>query len=207
MKALSRISGVILAACLLGLSAFAQNQFHWQWQKMEEDSFWQRPIVRQIKNISTMQAIVDAEVKSMRADKEFFGDTMDAELWDLAANESYEWVDLDGDGIPELITGGFGVDQCGGTGNCILQVFRHHGKSFELLLYSREESMMIDRSGPKPLLILYVHESLSEGNLEVYNFPRNGNAKLVHSYGVTWGDFTHAFRNPHLEPQPLKPAY
>ena len=200
MKGLPRITGVILAASLFCLAAIGQEQFHWQWQKMEVDSFWKRPIIRQMASDSTRQSVTDAEIKSMRADKESFGDVMDADLWDLASNESYEWADLDGDGVPELITGGDGVQQCGGTGNCILQVFRRHGSNFDLLLYSREEQIMIDRSGPKPLLVLYTHGSASEGTLNVYAFPRGGKAKLVHNYYVRWLAATgHKYATPHLE--------
>lgn len=186
---------------IAALSSAAQTQFHWQWQKMRDD-FWQGPIIRQMKVSNDQRvAITDALVGSMRADKEFFGDIDDAQLWDLASNESYEWVDLDGDGIPELITGGFGVDQCGGTGNCILQIFRPRGAKLDLLLYSRAEKLMVDRSGPIPLLVLYTHSSAMDGNLEVYSFPKNQKAKLVHSYDVQWSDPVtgSAYKIPHLK--------
>jgi hypothetical protein len=202
MSAFLRVVSFLLAVNV-GLTALGQRQFHWQWRKMQEDHFSQRPIIRQMKASQNFRiALTEAVVRSMRADKDVFGDVPNAELWVLASNESYEWVDLDGDGIPELVTGGFGVDQCGGTGNCILQVFRRNGSKFDLILYSREEQIMIDRSGPKPLLMLYTHSSAIEGDLEVYAFPQCQKAKLVYSYDVWWGGPAGgaAYKSPRLEP-------
>lgn len=183
------------------LPSLAQSPFRWQWRKMHDD-FWQRPIIRQMKVANDRRvAITDQIVKSLKSDKNSFGDVGDAELWDLASNESYEWVDLDGSGSSELITQGFGVDQCGGTGNCVLQVFRANGSKLDLILYSHAESLMIDRSGPTPLLVLYTHASAIEGNLQVYNFPKNEKAKLVRSYHVLWSDPAtgSAYKAPHLD--------
>jgi len=176
-------------------SAFSAEPFHWQWQKMETDSFWQRPVIRQIHDDRLRQSIVDAVTDALG---EFDG-VSNAELQDIAANESYEWTDLDGDGVPELITGGFGVKQCGGTGSCSLQVFRRHGSEFDLVLETTEQQIMIDRSGHKPLLVLYNGTPI-QGELEVYSFPHNSQARKVHDYTVTWIERkSQKYAVPHLE--------
>ncbi|MGA8938299.1 MAG: hypothetical protein WB439_03960 [Acidobacteriaceae bacterium] len=195
---------IATALCVFAINTAAVDHkpFHWQWRQMDHD-FYRRPIIRQMKiNHDFLVEITDDIVDSMRPDKDFFGDTGDAELFDLASDESYQWADLDGDGVPELITGGFGVDQCGGTGNCILQVFRRHGSKLELILSTSAESLMIDRSGSKPLLVLYTHSSAIEGELSVYSFPRSKKATVIHHYDVTWAPFDPskpAYHAPHLE--------
>jgi hypothetical protein len=202
-----KVSLELAALCMLLFPAptkAADKPFEWQWHKMDDD-FWQRPILRQmkIKNDDRV-AIIDAVAKSLKTDREDFSGLGSAELYDLVSNESYEWADLDSDGAPELITMTFGVDTCGAVGNCLLQVFRRHGTSFELILSTEAQSLMVDRSGPKPLLVLYTHESAVNGNLAVYDVPKNDKAKLVHHYGVRWArlDGT-AFSRPHLDVLPV----
>lgn len=203
MKLLALTAGLSLFA--LNAAAVNREPFHWQWRQMDHN-FYQRPIIRQMKIGNDLRVkITEDIVHSMRSDKDFFGDIGDAELFDLASNESYQWADLDGDGVPELIASGFGVDQCGGTGNCILQVFRRHGSEMELILYARAESLMIDRSGPKPLLVLYTHASAIQGDLAVYSFQKAHKANLMYHYDVTWAPFDPSkpsYRAPHLEPLP-----
>lgn len=194
-------SAIGFLAIFFSLSAAAQHRFHWQWNRMEQDSFWRRPILRQMKGSDEFRiAATDAVEASLKADRFLNEDNDNLDFSTMAANESYEWADLDGDGKPELITGGFGTNQCGAVGNCILQVFRRHGSKFELILYSREEWLMIDRSGTKPKLVLYTHDSASEGELEVYEFPQKTKAKQVYSCHILWATPTgEAYNSPHLD--------
>jgi hypothetical protein len=205
MKAVLRLT----AACLLLITidmGGSEAQFHWQWRKMNSN-FWQGPILRQmkIKNDDRV-AIVEAVAASFKLDKEVPNDIGDAQLYDIASNESYEWVDLDRDGVPELVTQAFGIDFCGAVGNCALQVFRQSGHKFDLVLRSSAESLMVDRSGTQPLLVLYTHGSASEGELTVYGFPRKGAAKPLYHYDVQWAPpngIGVAYSHPHLTMLPL----
>ena len=202
-------SSRLAAICLLLSSVTTkavEKPFHWQWRKMD-DSFWQRPILRQMKvKNDDRVAIIDAVASSLKKDDGGLRDLGDADLYDLASNESYEWADLDGDGAPELITMTFGADTCGAVGNCILQVFRRHGTKLELVLITGAQYLMVDRSGTKPLLVLYTHESATEGDIAVYSFPRRSNATFEYHYNVSWAPLDgsgSAYSQPHLDTLPL----
>jgi hypothetical protein len=184
MKVLRLISTSFLVLLVCGIAS--GQEFHWQSKKMGDLS--RAPIVRQMHlPDSVRQSIVDQSVKAMRADSESFGDLADAQLWYLAENEGYMFADLDGDGRLELITQGYGVDQCGGVGNCPLRVFRRHGNRYELVLNWPAESLMVDRFDGKPVLVLYTHRAAGEGTLYLYRVPHSGKAKLLRTYDVMPG--------------------
>jgi hypothetical protein len=194
MKALRSISTSFLLFFFVSSSASSQ-EFHWRWKEMKD--LWRAPIVRQMHvSDSLRQSIVDASVKAMRADADFFGDMADVQLEVLAENEGYMFADLDGDRRPELITQGYGVDQCGGGGNCTLRVFRRRGDRYELVLNWHAESLMVDQFDGKPVLVLYTHVSAGEGTLYLYRVPHSGKAKLIRTY-----DVSRERSGPRLEPR------
>jgi hypothetical protein len=194
MMASRLLWGGILAGSVLCSFGFGQDQFHWQWKRMKE--LWRAPIIRQLRVDSTeRESIVDAAVKTMRADPEFFGDLGDAELHDLVENDGYMFSDLDGDGIPELITQGYGVQECGGVGNCTLRVYRRHGARYELILNVRAQTLMVDHSGARPLLVLYTHNSAMDGNLNTYSILTGEKPTKVMSCAVNWNNWPEPRQN------------
>jgi hypothetical protein len=68
------------------------------------------------------KSLIDAIVQTLKRDEE--DDLTESEQLHLASETRIEFVDLNGDGRPEVIAQANGLGPCGGTGNCIFWVFQ-----------------------------------------------------------------------------------
>jgi|SRR5579862_8920633 len=145
------------------------------------------------------ESIVRRSLDLMRPDP-LYEDDSDANLRRYVEQADSRFEDLDGDGVPELMLSGQAMEECGGTGNCSLRIFRKQGEEYRLILNTRAQTLMVDRSQKKPLLVLYEHHSAMDGYLTTYSFSRSNDAKKVMQCNVNWNNWPESERNtPHLK--------
>ena len=188
---------VFLTASLYGAMG-ADKGFQWQWRRMEDLEKSPTQGVRTIAQLKLTarekRSVVDASLNAMGSSP-MYQYARDEELKEYVERADCQLEDLDGDGVPELIMEGQGAEECAGVGNCALRVFRKQGGEYKLVLNSVAQTMMVDRSGVKPLLTLYTHNSATAGNLTVYSLPRTANARKVMECGVFWNNSPFADEN------------
>ena len=117
------------------------------------------------------------------------------ELRQIAANTRVELVDLDGDGIPEVIAQANDIRAgCGATGNCVFWVFKKASGGYKLLLDTRDkdgiggaESITVENSRTNGFndFVLAVHDSAFEKTLLVYQY-KNGLYRECTCYDASW---------------------
>jgi len=110
-------------------------------------------------------------------------------------------VDLDGDGIAEVLLMGGGLESSG-DGNSSFRILKKQGNRYKILFDGIAEHVNFDlRFDPKrPAVILYTHASASDGGLELYQIGPEGGLKNTANFFVTWPAGKSAFEaTPALE--------
>jgi hypothetical protein len=198
MKGLRNLCvSVFLTVSLYGAMS-ADKGFQWQWRRMEDLEKSPTQSVRTIAQLKLTArektSILDASLSAM-GNSPMYQYARDEELKEYVERADCRLEDLDGDGVPELIMEGQGPEECAGVGNCALRVFRKQGREYKLVLNSVAQTLMVDRSGARPLLALYTHNSATAGDLAVYSFPRSASARKVMECGVFWNNSPFAGEN------------
>ncbi|HEY6374105.1 MAG TPA: hypothetical protein VIX90_01135 [Edaphobacter sp.] len=181
---------VFLTASLCGAMS-ADKGFQWQWRRMEYLEKSPTQSIRQMAQLKLTAreraSIVDASLSAM-GNSPMYQYARDEEIKEYVERADCSFEDLDGDGVPELIMEGQGSEECAGVGNCALRVFRKQGGEYKLVLSSVAQTLMVDRSAHKPLLVLYTHNSATAGDLTTYSLPRSASARKVMECGVFWNN-------------------
>ena len=191
MSGLRNLGVVVLFSTFLCGAMSADKGFQWQWRRMEDVEKSSTQSVRtmaQLKLTAREKAsIVDASLSAM-SNSPMYQYAKDEEIKEYIEHADCRFEDLDGDSVPELIMEGQGPEECEGVGNCALRVFRKQGGEYKLVFNSVAQTLMVDRSGGRPLLVLYTHNSATGGDLTTYVFPRSANARKVMECGVFWNN-------------------
>jgi hypothetical protein len=115
-------------------------------------------------------------------------------------------IDLNGDGIPEVIAQAFDDESCSPTGNCTFWVFMRSDNRYKLIL--EKEAVQTFTIRPKRTnsfndLVLGQHGSASERDLIVYRFV-DGKYRRGPCYNVNFerlvGDEVQELENPIITP-------
>jgi hypothetical protein len=128
------------------------------------------------------------------------------EWWTTAENTRIRLVDLNGDGVSEVIAQGSGDLSCSPTGNCDFWVFSRVGETYKLIL----EREAIQTFTVQPTLtngfhdlVLGMHGSATEQELFVYRFI-GGRYQRSACYNANWqrlaGDKLQHLKEPALTP-------
>jgi hypothetical protein len=191
MKGLRSVCVIVFFATSLCGAMSADKDFQWQWRRMEDLEKSSMQSVRTLAQLHLTPrektSILDASLNVM-ASSPMYQYAKDEEIKEYVERADCRFEDLDGDGVPELIMEGQGAEECAGVGNCALRVFRKQGGVYKLVLNGVAQTMMVDRSGVKPLLVLYTHNSATDGDLTTYALPRSANARKVMECGVFWNN-------------------
>lgn len=123
-----------------------------------------------------------------------------------AADTRVRLVDLNGDGVPEVISQASG-DICSPTGNCPFWVFQKTGAKYRLIL----EKWAVQDFTVQPTqtngyfdLVLGMHGSATEQGLFLYQF-RDGRYRKAGCYDANWtylgkdGEY-HDLKQPRITP-------
>ncbi len=190
-----RAAVAIVALGLAGLAQTRETGFRWSARKAQELGYHQT--IRRSselspeKKASLIEAIA-AEIRPFKTDLEIHSER---ELQALSANTRVKLVDLNEDGVAEVLAQATGVKTgCGATGNCAFWVFQETPTGFRKLLDTRGkdgiggiEVFTIDPSRTNGFhdLVLGAHDSASEKTLFVYRF-RDGQYSVADCYDADW---------------------
>jgi hypothetical protein len=126
-----------------------------------------------------------------------------------AAEARIKLVDLNGDGVPEVIVQAVGDLVCSPTGNCPFFVFQKTASGYKSILQRRAvQSFTIQptRTGGYLDLVLGMHGSATEQDLHVYQF-RQGKYRLTACCDANWtyldkNQEVHELTDPLITPCP-----
>jgi hypothetical protein len=97
-------------------------------------------------------------------------------------------VDLNSDGVPELICQASGLDLCSPTGNCAFWIFQKTLGGYRLLLSRGSvQNFTVQPTGTSGFadLVLGIHGSATEQGLSLYRF-HEGRYRKVGCYEANW---------------------
>jgi hypothetical protein len=113
----------------------------------------------------------------------------DPEAVKLAAETRVKFVDLNGDGVPEVIAQPVGNNYvCSPTGNCAFWVFQKTAGGYKLIAEKGAvQTFTIQRTRTNGFLdlVLNMHGSATSRGLYVYRF-RDGKYRRTDCYGANW---------------------
>ena len=165
------------AAIVFVLSAAASQQsntkgsLHWNWRNAAE--LRGADTIRESRNLTTAQRAEFIELL-LRSYGEP-GHRTDAEQQEdraAAADTRIKLIDLNHDGIPELMTQATGDEFCGASGNCTFLVFTQRKGVYVKILDSIAQTYTIQPTVSSGFqdLILGMHGSATEAELKLYKY-------------------------------------
>lgn len=124
-----------------------------------------------------------------------------------AAQTQIKLVDLNGDGVPEVIAQGVGDDACcSPTGNCPIWVFMKTKPGYKVLLRANSiQTFTIQRTKTNRFrdLVLAMHGSAFDQGLYLYRYS-NGKYRNTACYNASWrrrvGDDYQDLKHPDVTP-------
>jgi hypothetical protein len=123
------------------------------------------------------------------------------------SNMCIKLIDLDGDGIPEVMAQEIGLKAgCGATGNCPVWIFQRSERGYSVLLHSQAQTFTIQPTKTKRFhdIVLGLHVSATEADLTEYRFEGMAYRKTgCYEAGWTYlgkdGEY-HDLREPRMTP-------
>jgi hypothetical protein len=190
---------LLMAVCAAGQSPASQAQksdhFYWSARKAHELDY--NRTIRNSPDLNptdraALLKTVAALIRPFMADLEI---DSERELRKIAGDTRIEFIDLNGDGIPEVIAQPVGMNAgCGATGNCPMWVFIKATDGYQLLLDTRNkegyggvELLTVEEARTKGFrdIVLAAHDSASEKTLLVYRY-RNCLYRESGCYDANW---------------------
>jgi hypothetical protein len=176
------------------VALFGADRFSWEWHEVD------RP-----KESLSQVRLSDGERAALKAALSVELGPPDPKFSakEQAADFRVKLLDLNGDGIPEVIAQITGRFQCGATGNCPFVVLRKARKAYESILVMADIkvyqgfTVTKQRTAGYLDLIFNQHESAFQQALVIYKF-RNGKYRASRCYEATWknSDEVGASREP-----------
>jgi len=129
--------------------------------------------------------------------------TSEAELQQVVLDTRIALIDLNDDGVAELVAQG--MVNCGATGNCPFWIFRKTKFGYELLLDGEAQTFTIQKSktGAFHDVVLSTHGSSSSGSLVDYHYEE-GVYKETGCYYYDWtvieNDKVRELKEPRITP-------
>ena len=178
------------------------ENFHWDWKESQElkaDQSVRNSKLAEQDRKEVAIAIAD-EIRPMMADVEI---KSQAELKKKALDTRIALIDLNGDGIPEVVAQA--MVGCGATGNCPFWVFRKSKRGYDAILQGEAQTFTVQPSSTNGFrdIVLSTHGSYSSGGLTDYHY-RDGVYKDVGCYGYEWtvleGETIRELKEPRITP-------
>lgn len=182
------------------------ENFHWDWTKSRElkgDQSLRNANLAKHDRTAIAEAITD-EIRPMMEDPVVKSEIESgADLRKKALDTRIALIDLNGDGIPEVIAQG--MVACSADGNCPFWVFRKSKHGYDVILEGDAQTFTVQASSTNGFrdLVLSTHGSSSSGSLTAYHY-RDGVYKDVGCYGYEWtvleGDTVRELKEPRITP-------
>ena len=146
----------------------SKGLIHWDWHH-QEILTWKQSISQNEQIAQPERTRLLSAIMSRFRTTDF--DSQD-QLRTTAAETRIKYVDLNDDGIPEVIAQAGGDRGCSPTGNCTFWVFRRVGDTYTLLLESDAQTFSIQPTRSNNLydLLLTRHDSAYESEIKPYKF-------------------------------------
>ena len=187
----------LLASALAQVKTDSREPYKWSWKLSRG---W--PAQPSLKTAQLSRAERDAIFKASFAafvsDKNWSQYISPGPEWRRAIWEArIKLIDLDGDGTPEVLLMGSGLESSG-DGNSSFRILKKQGTHYKVILDTIAEQVTVDtRFDPKhPIVTLYGHYSASDGDLELYRIGSDGHLHNTANYLVTWPVSKGAFEAP-----------
>lgn len=183
--------------------------FHWKASEAQELGPEDR--IKELKTLDPIErtALIKAIAAQIRPNMADLGIQSEKELRTVAADTRVKFIDMNEDGMPEVIAQAWGVQAgCGATGNCPFWVFSKSDNGYKLILGGDGWNFQIFTVQPTVTngyhdLVLGFHDSASEKTLEVYRF-KNGKYRRGACYDADWAPMDakgwHVLKNPIITP-------
>lgn len=161
-------------------------KFHWNWQNSKELS-WRDSLQTAKISPSQKKAVAAAIAEQLRPYLDGFVIKSEPELWKKALETRVRLVDLNGDGIPEVIADD--VVGCSAVGNCTFWIFRKTGSKYQLILESEAQTFTVQHSSSNGFqdIVLGTHDDAFSGQLYLFVY-QDGSYVPAACYGYKWGD-------------------
>lgn len=182
----------------------AQN-FRWDWHASQEligtESLRNANWLQHDK--SAMAAAIAAELRPAAFDDPINSIKSEDQLRDAVLNTRIKRIDLNHDGIPEVVAQAM-VD-CSPTGNCPFWIFHKTARRYESILSGFGQTFTIQESRTRGFndIVVGMHGSAFEQTLEVYQF-KDGRYRRTACYDATWqvleGENTRELKEPLITP-------
>jgi hypothetical protein len=126
--------------------------------------------------LSQQSSCVDVDMREIASEPQ---------LYKAVLNTRTALIDLNADGIPEIVAQG--MLNCGATGNCPFWVLRKAKSSYELLLEGEAQTFTIQNSKTNGFhdIVLSIHGSYSSGTLTDYHY-NDGAYEEAGCYDYYW---------------------
>lgn len=178
---------------VIAQTARPRDGFHWNW--------------RAAKELSAELSLRDSSLP--QKDKDAIAELIEAELGpdiaDLrkaALDTRIQLVDLNGDGVPEVVAQA--MADCSPTGNCDFWVFRKTRQGYKPLLEDLGQTFTIQKTGANHFaeIVIAMHGSATDSELKDYRYE-NGRYRWVGSYDASWevqeaDGSVHELKEPHV---------
>jgi hypothetical protein len=203
------VSMVVLASGQQSTPATKPHKVSFDW--LFEGTQWldEKDQIKATKDLTPEErkALIEAISVLIRPGSKIGNATSEKKLLNYVNATRVRLVDLNGDGIPEVIAQGYGEESCSPTGNCDFWVFMRSGNGYKLIL-EREAVQTFAISSRRTNgfndLVLGQHGSAYERDLIVYHFA-DGKYRRGPCYNANWqrlvGDEWQELKNPIITPR------
>ncbi|MGP8175503.1 MAG: hypothetical protein ACLP7O_13280 [Terracidiphilus sp.] len=182
------------------------SALHWLVEGTQELGGKDRIGVTDLLTPDERAALIDSISFQLRPGRKIGDATSEKELLDAVNETRVKLVDLNSDGIPEVIAQASGNVLCSPTGNCTIWVFMRSGGGYTLILRSnaiQTFAIRPSRTNGFNDLVLGQHGSAYQSDLFLYRFV-NGQYRRDSCYHASWeklvGDEWQMLKDPIITP-------
>jgi hypothetical protein len=195
---------VMAAALQTSAADSGRAEFHWDWRASEElkaAESLRNARITQADRKSIARAIV-AQLRGKMGDLEV---ESEEGLRKAALDTRIKMIDLNGDGVPEVLAQGM-VD-CSPTGNCPLWVFQKGEKDYHLLLKRFGQTFTIQHESTNGYrdVVVCSHGSATQYGISEFRY-KGGRYRLVGQYDAEWSVLENGkeklLKEPRITPYP-----
>ena len=173
------------------------NERHFRWSQRNAHELDHSKTIRTSTELSPAEkaSLIETIAAQIRVFKRDLEIGSERELRQVVAETRIKLIDLNNDGIAEVLAQAYGLKEgCGATGNCSFWVFQKTAAGFKKLLDTRGKdgvggieviTVNPNRTNGFSDLVLGAHDSASERTLLVYQY-RNGQYGESECYKANW---------------------
>ena len=182
-----------------------QNEaFHWDWHESQDLSARDSLRAAKITPIDR-RAITAAIMAQLRPEMQDLEIKSKEELEGAALDTRIKRIDLNSDGVPEVVAQG--IIGCSATGNCPFWVFQKAGKGYRLVLEGNGQAFTIqpNRTHGYSDVVVRAHGSATQSGLSEYKY-NSGRYVRAGCYNAEWtiteGEKVRELKEPRITKYP-----